>query len=224
MGCDIHMCVEQKVGDKWVSCDKTKRDNDGYLSIPNPIYHDRDYTVFAVLAGVRGWLESDQKYPTKGFPKDASPETKELYENYGSDAHSTSYLTVKELNDVCWATAYIIRVFDLTERQFDIYKFAIEKHCEKNGVFKQGAYVLKNSPYLVPWYLYPLLKTPWYSMMEMVYKDFPYKCGDTKEVPLAVPLELICPSFYHKVINNLYRYAGGNTSENGVRIVFWFDN
>lgn len=223
MGCDIHMCVEQKNGDKWVSCDKTKRHKDGRLSIQNPIYHDRHYTTFAALAGVRGRLESDQKYPLRGFPEDASPETKEMYEQYGSDAHSASYLSVRALNDVCWGTAYIIRVYDLTEQQIDIYKFAIEKHRKKNGVFKQGAYVLKE-PYIVPWYLYSLLKTTWCSFMENMYEDFPHKTGNIKQVPLAVPLELICHGFYHAVINNIWRYAGGNKSENGVRIVFWFDN
>lgn len=224
MGCDIHMCVEEKIGDKWVSCDKTKRDSDEYLSIPNPIYRDRDYTTFAVLAGVRAWLKSDQKYPLRGFPDDASPETKEMYDLYGVDAHSASYLSVRALNDVCWATSYIIRVFDLTERQIEIYKFIINKHKEKNGVFKQGAYVFKNPPYIVPWYLYPLLKTPWISVAEHMYDDYPHKEGATKPVPLAIPLELICHGFYHAVINNIYRYTGGNASEDGVRIVFWFDN
>jgi hypothetical protein len=100
----------------------------------------------------------------------------------------------------------------------------IEKHKEKNGKFVQGAYVLKESQYVVPWYLYPLLKTPWRSLPEMMYKDFPYKLGDTKEVILAIPLELICRGFYHAVINNIWRYAGGNHSEDNVRIVFWFDN
>lgn len=61
-------------------------------------------------------------------------------------------------------------------------------------------------------------------MMEMMYKDYPHKEGEIKEVPLAIPLELICHGFYHAVINNIWRYVGENHSEDDVRIVFWFDN
>jgi len=41
-------------------------------------------------------------YP-KGFPDNASEEVKLMYEGYGSDAHSASYLTLTEILNYDWS-------------------------------------------------------------------------------------------------------------------------
>lgn len=223
MGCDIHICVEKKDGTQWVSCDELITDKHGYHSIEKPVYTGRHYPTFAVLAGAHAWLEHDQKYPLKGFPTDASDNTNKLHLQLIGDAHHESYLTLKELEAVDWDKEWILRVHDLTEKQIAIYDYMIKKHRDKCGVFEKGRFVL-DSMYVIPWQLYPLLKTSWFSLMEMIYDDFPVKFGETKEVLLAVPLNLICPRFYNDVIRNLWGYAKHYGDPENVRIVFWFDN
>ena len=83
MGCDIHSVVEFKNGDWW--------DDLGEISI------GRWYSLFANMAGVRNY--NNNLVPVaepRGFPKDASFESKYKYENWGSDAHTPSWLTLDE--------------------------------------------------------------------------------------------------------------------------------
>jgi hypothetical protein len=111
MGSDIHICVEKKKWGKWITADTWYENSSdpehSYQEIHQPVYSGRDYVLFAVLAGVRAWLKTDQKFPTKGFPKDASSETKKYYKQYEGDAHSTSYLTLQELESINWEKEYI---------------------------------------------------------------------------------------------------------------------
>lgn len=64
------------------------------------IYHDRDYEVFTVLAGVRQY--NDKNVPIsqpRGLPHDVSAIVKEESERCGADGHSHSYLTFAELEE-----------------------------------------------------------------------------------------------------------------------------
>lgn len=85
MGCDIHMFIEKKIGSEWMSM--------GEIDV------NRNYDLFAFLAGVRG---DGQHFARKGFPEDASQQVKEECWEYGSDGHSHSYLTLRELQTVNW--------------------------------------------------------------------------------------------------------------------------
>lgn len=82
MGCDIHAHAEVKVSGKW--------HHYSVLDI------DRDYQLFGKLAGVRD-STLGQIAPLRGLPDDASFLT--IYDHddvWGSDAHSTSWLTIAE--------------------------------------------------------------------------------------------------------------------------------
>lgn len=88
MGCDIHLVVERKVGDKWVTVriPRLIRDsrNDNWVSAP---CNRRNYNRFAALAGVRG-VGPDPR----GIPWDASETARVMIEDWGVDGHSHSWL------------------------------------------------------------------------------------------------------------------------------------
>jgi len=88
MGCDIHSYAERKAA--------TGR----YEIVPNLFPFDsRNYGTFGFLANVRNYSEVPPIAPRRGFPEDASPEATADYESWSSDAHSPSWLTVKELSE-----------------------------------------------------------------------------------------------------------------------------
>ena len=100
MGCDIHMYVEKKRNGKWMNAQSVlKLYEDSPPDVPHSdsFYSDRNYEVFGFIAGVR--REDLQYFEAKGFPKDACAEVKALYEDWGCDAHTPSYLTLGELQE-----------------------------------------------------------------------------------------------------------------------------
>ncbi len=95
MGCDIHGFVEIKRNDKWKLSD---------VEIPE----DRSYDTFAILAGVRNYVNAIPISEPKGLPEDLSEESKnddniqhlEYWQE--GDGHSFSWLTLKEILDYNW--------------------------------------------------------------------------------------------------------------------------
>lgn len=86
MGCDIHLHTEVKIADKWEH-------------YGNPII-GRDYEFFAFLAGVRNYYEIIPVSEPKGVPDDMSLITRLDWEDWGSDAHSASFITGDEIGRV----------------------------------------------------------------------------------------------------------------------------
>ncbi len=84
MGCDIHALLEVKIDGEW------------YLYNQPDIY--RDYALFSKMAGVRGGTVPVVE--PKGFPKDASKLSQLVYEHWGADAHTPSWLTETEMEEV----------------------------------------------------------------------------------------------------------------------------
>lgn len=118
MGCDIHLTVERRVKGKWRRvdklppracswCDGTGKYPDGRecyscrgtKQTVEP-YHDRNYTVFSVLADVR-----NDGYVTPIAEPRELPEDAVLFENeedgWHGD-HSFSHLSLRELLDYDW--------------------------------------------------------------------------------------------------------------------------
>lgn len=110
MGCDIHMfCEERKTinGEtKWVNVDYwkinpyyDKNENNGEREMEVvPLYDGRSYRVFTALCGVRDYHgESPKISEPKGLPVDCCIEINEESERWGSDGHSHSYVTLREV-------------------------------------------------------------------------------------------------------------------------------
>ena len=92
MGCDIHGFLE------W----KRFKGDDGWFILGIPP-DDRWYDTFAVLAGVRNYVEGLEPIAEKrGVPDDASYETKEEVEKWGVDGHSHTWLTIDDIDNYDW--------------------------------------------------------------------------------------------------------------------------
>lgn len=99
MGCDIHAFIEYVYeGDSF-----THSFGDGELNF------GRDYTLFSLMAGVRG--SENPIVSPRGFPDDclsrgdstafkSNWSVAEKYKEYGSDAHTPTWLTLDELKKV----------------------------------------------------------------------------------------------------------------------------
>lgn len=106
MGCDIHMHVEYKISSKddavWRCGDYFRLDNP-LAEEPNikriELYSSRNYDLFAVLADVRNYDYMEYISDPKGLPWDVTEYVKRDYRAWGNDAHSCSYLTLRELID-----------------------------------------------------------------------------------------------------------------------------
>lgn len=109
MGCDIHMFSEFYSESKksWLNFDYWIY-NEHYEGGENgedkmhvvPIWSNRNYTLFTVLAGVRDYYEKTACIsPPKGIPEDVCQIIKEESDGWGNDGHSHSYLTLKELKE-----------------------------------------------------------------------------------------------------------------------------
>lgn len=86
MGADIHAHIEIKLDGKWE-----------HWHAPKIL---RWYGLFARMAGVRSYEESDQKYPVRGLPDDLSVPTRWAYELEKADSHTESWLTWQEFAEL----------------------------------------------------------------------------------------------------------------------------
>ena len=84
MGCDIHAHVEVRIDDEWHHY--------------NALSIDRNYALFAVIAGVRG--EEEALFEPRGLPEKLSVVTQVDVRRCGIDGHTHSWLNPDELDDV----------------------------------------------------------------------------------------------------------------------------
>lgn len=112
MGCDIHMHIEYfdncyknskiKPIKKWRCADWFKlnkyygeKGEPKYKQVP--LWEERSYNLFAILAGVRNHNDIEPISEPRGIPFNVSDEVLKDYKSWGGDAHSASYLTLQEL-------------------------------------------------------------------------------------------------------------------------------
>ena len=106
MGCDIHVHIEalQSIDQHkvWVNVDHWKidhyKESDSGFNIV-PIYRNRDYHLFSVLANVRNYSDMKPICNPRGLPEDVSDHTKKESDLWNGDGHSHSWFTLKELLD-----------------------------------------------------------------------------------------------------------------------------
>lgn len=124
MGCDIHMVLEQKLGNEWVGIHnyrniETPAVRYGYdeEAVKNPSgwctwrITDRNYRLFGELAGVR--TEGTLGNQPLGLPEDMSQLTRMMAETWGDDGHSHSHLSLKDfVHAYCAATDQIGKLME----------------------------------------------------------------------------------------------------------------
>jgi len=112
MGCDIHLYTEKlsysyrKDLEAWRCADIFTLDPDAISGDSEysrfqirRVYRDRDYTLFACLAGVRNYGNITPIDEPRGLPPDVSDYVRMVADEWGCDGHSHSYLTLGELQD-----------------------------------------------------------------------------------------------------------------------------
>lgn len=100
MGCDIHTLVEYKHNGEWITVDTLHGIHAPSLRSETfdwvqPYIEQRNYGLFAQMAGVRG----DGPEP-RGLPDDLSQTARYMVEQWGGDAHSHSWLPIREVTDL----------------------------------------------------------------------------------------------------------------------------
>jgi len=89
---------------RWITSDRWIFDGTNWdVDYNSQKYQGRNYYLFAVLADVRNSYGIDPISEPRGVPDDASFAYKKILENWGPDAHSESYFTLRELLDVDWS-------------------------------------------------------------------------------------------------------------------------
>ena len=86
MGCDIHVHTEMKINGRWC--------NYGTPDVP------RSYNLFTKMAGVRDRGIVEPISLPRGIPDDASDITKLMYSWWEVDAHSASWLSLSEMEEL----------------------------------------------------------------------------------------------------------------------------
>lgn len=86
MSCDIHCHAEVKIDGTWHHYSE--------------ITIDRNYKIFAFLAGVRAEVDEKAAFPVRGLPEDISRVTQLTYKDWECDAHTESWIGATEIERV----------------------------------------------------------------------------------------------------------------------------
>lgn len=114
MGCDIHMVAEHRKDGRWTRVLPPEHAWDPWLVEQNWLddarqewFHNRNYALFGVLAGVRG--DGPPIAEPRGLPGDVGEEVRAMIDNDGRDSdvywlgdHSFSWLTLDEILAYDW--------------------------------------------------------------------------------------------------------------------------
>lgn len=104
----LNILDQEEIEPRWITADswelKEVDDDVYYWSVirNKRFYGGRNYYLFGILAGVR-YDRIEPISEPRGVPNDISEAYKEQLKQWEGDAHSKSYLTLKELLDVDWS-------------------------------------------------------------------------------------------------------------------------
>lgn len=202
MGCDIHVHVEYKRSDRWMCGDYFRLNPhhgriDGEEKYTLVGFCDkRNYNLFATLADVRNYGETDYIADPRGLPSDVTEEVRSDYDCWGDDGHSHSYFTLKELID--WHNeGHRMKYSGMISRE------AAEK-LDKHGEAPES------------W-------CQWTSIPGWVRREWSEE--NTVLVPLIEALKIRANELY-LIYSWMWErdYAKAYEQSENIRIVFWFDN
>lgn len=101
MGCDIHIWAERKTANGYEAL------VDEEFSEGNAPFNWRSYGLFGLLADVRNYSNVPPIAEIRGWPTDASQAAQANYDAWYCDAHSPSWLTIEDIENVDYdATFY----------------------------------------------------------------------------------------------------------------------
>lgn len=178
---------------------------------PDFLYSDRNYVLFAALAGVRNGLgvagvdTGDPLTPVdepRGLPTDVSDEVAKEETEWGCDGHSHSYLYLQELLDYDWDQPVVQRGV-VSQIEFKRWEETGRPRMWSGGVAGSNVHNISNE-----------------QMRERISAEQPCD-GYYTRIQWTQPLRELVRDFL-PAIEKLKKLSGGDTT--AVRIVFWFDN
>lgn len=246
MGCDIHLYVERKVDDKWVTADKWTPDpyaDEGEESRLIVDYHDcfyseRNYDLFAMLADVRNNIGFGGCVPgagfnpivePKGLPDDVSPEVKRESDELGLGFHSHSWLTLAELRVYDW-NQMATRIADVDVLGFAQFERYGEPYIYWGGLPGEKAKYISNEEMRAEVAKYQpeigeLASRPDYPVTDWLKIQNKLQAEPVRyytRVSWQSPYAVLAETFLKGTMPKLEALSYGKPEN--VRIVFWFDN
>ena len=236
MGCDIHFYTETRdAAGVWRCVDRfAEPDQDGYVACISPaLYHGRNYNLFGMLADVRNGrgfagIKTGAGFQPiaepRGLPEDVSETVRKISDGWGTDGHSHSHHTLRQLLDYDWTQSTALQGWCNFEQWFEWKRWrdgeglGPESYC--GGV--SGATIRHLSASDMN------LLCAQYRMMPMNSPErAAFKTEHAKDFALAEwrnPYYVAAGSFISDTIPRLLALAGGVAGVDNVRIVFFFDN
>lgn len=222
MGCDIHLYVEARDKRGWLTRDEWKVE-DGWTDVPfdSRFFNDRNYELFAILAGVRNKYDIKPIQEPRGLPSDCDPMILKANDSWGEDGHSHSWLTLAELLAFDWTqtitcSGWVNGIKFANWLRYDReHGEAPASYC--GGVGGGGVKHLTELDLLKE---VKAIQTrlPDYRMAE---KEIEAKLGSCyAECKWVQPYYKLARRFWSDCIPRLIRLG----KPEDVRIVFWFDN
>lgn len=240
MGCDIHLYVEKRdQSGQWLAVDEFTRDEpeDGeekgnlYCPYDKGYYSDRNYNLFAILADVRNGrgfagIKTGEGFSPiaepRGVPDDASPEYKEIVEQWDCDGHSHSHHTLRQLLDYDWTQVSNLQGWTDAPSWATWSRWKRERgegpedYCGDVS----GPSITKLSADEMDELLAPVAREYSPKREEFAREHInAYALAQWTE-----PYHRAAGSFVSETITRLLKLAGGTAGLDDVRIVFFFDN
>lgn len=215
MGCDIHIRTEVRTTggqwrinnrkvfkNRWYKPDaKYDWEQDEYTPDPDD---GRNYMLFSFLADVRNY--HDQPIvpiaEPRGVPDDATQDWLDEVEDWGFDMHSTSYFTLRELEDADWGQEVTYGYYVNPKAYKKWKKDGEEPEYSWGG--GSGTHVTAEE--------YEKLPAKEKNEVRGIRIQFTKTIGDILE------------DWKRDTLDGLRRLTGDLTSPDDVRIVFGFDN
>jgi hypothetical protein len=200
-------------------------DDDGViLDVPYTLryYTTRNYSLFAILAGVRNGLRGDfgPIAAPKGIPADASPEVTRLAAQRGEWVHDHSWLTLAEIFAYDW-TQVVTQHGYVDAEHYYLWTLWGRDHGEPPQRYANGVTGDIVTEEEMVRYIARILDT----------ESRPYRAHVTAriaeelagvycDVAWVLPYHSLCLGFWGNVVPRLLRLGPPEK----VRIVFWFDS
>lgn len=237
MGCDIHLRVEQKVNGAWTPAEKMvpnkyAGEEGEPAMLPERFYSERNYDLFAILAGVRngrgfaGCDTGDGFNPIaeeRGLPKDVSDAVREESDGWGCDGHSHSWLTLAEILAFDWTQTTKQRGWiDALEAEqwFRMRQWEPEPpgHCGGvgGGMVKHISIEEMEQRILAIKAAHP---RDYKAALAQIERDL---ANHYAQAEWTIAYSQCCETFWIETIPKLLKLCAGKPKD--VRLVFWFDN
>lgn len=225
MGCGIHCFVERrhKHGD-WEIVPFTMM---GMEKFPNIIEYDeyhtdmdkltwpieRNYFLFAILAGVRNYWTSITDGTVvkpiaegRGLPPDVSDKIKELHESLDRDAYSATWVDISDIKSYDWLRLRIVED-GFTEKEFKSYL--------NNGTHE-----------------WEKIFAPANEITDLLNEEQKGKCSELwmeylnrlEKCVYAIPHSASCVQFLNVIYPAMQNLKYKDSDDHDIRLVMWFDN